>query len=517
MLSQDKNLTEQLAEISALFDTKAEWLAVETAKSFSLKRDEIEIFIKHNALFLEFLSSKGWQIRRVENFTTTGERLIFDCSHKFGKEKLQVVFVPRVSAKSLIEEVTVSRQQRAIELAELAKKFLPRSEIENVGLSRGARTGEVGKFAQILLSRRNGDLIAVFGAIAENITVEKLLTPAILWFDKLRERRKTFNYKELHLICEESKIEDLRRIHALLNPNLQKTLKIISRKIATAQSLPENSESSYLPETEILEEVEKIEFMDLWREEVKKIPRPKLNKLSKTAQKFIESLPNEIDVVRAKNGETLRFRGFPFARIRQVADEEKVWFGTDEKTRQVLNKNNLKDFEKLVADLEKNRCADAPSRKNFLAKSAPEAWLETLLRQDVSRLDPNLILAPLHAQLRLTAPPNSLDLLALRTDGRLVVIELKVSPDREFIFQSIDYWRQVELQRRNGNLTKSRLFGDLNILDEPPLVYLVAPMLAFHRDFEKLANCVNKEIEIWRYDLNETWREGVKVARRFKM
>ena len=39
-----------------------------------------------------------------------------------------------------------------------------------------------------------------------------------------------------------------------------------------------------------------------------------------------------------------------------------------------------------------------------------------------------------------------MDLLALRQDGRLVVIELKVSEDREHVLQGADYWRRVELQ-----------------------------------------------------------------------
>jgi hypothetical protein len=59
-----------------------------------------------------------------------------------------------------------------------------------------------------------------------------------------------------------------------------------------------------------------------------------------------------------------------------------------------------------------------------------------------------------------------------------------------------------------------RLFGDAEIADEPPLVYLVAPLLRFDRSFGALARAVTPEIEMYRFDLNEDWRAGVRVARR---
>nr|MDQ3375224.1 hypothetical protein [Acidobacteriota bacterium] len=142
---------------------------------------------------------------------------------------------------------------------------------------------------------------------------------------------------------------------------------------------------------------------------------------------------------------------------------------------------------------------------------APEAWLEAILRRNIKLLDANLILSPIYNQFRASA--DRIDLLALRQDGRLIIIELKVTPDREMIFQAIDYWRKIELDRRQGNLQKSKIFGDLEIADEPSIIYLVAPTLSFHRDFDFLAKTVAPEIEVFRFDLNENWRENIKVLR----
>jgi len=61
------------------------------------------------------------------------------------------------------------------------------------------------------------------------------------------------------------------------------------------------------------------------------------------------------------------------------------------------------------------------------------------------------------------------------------------------------------------------LFDDAVIADESPLVYLVAPLLRFHRAFHTLAGMIAPDIEIYRFDLNEDWRAGVRVARRARV
>ena len=137
---------------------------------------------------------------------------------------------------------------------------------------------------------------------------------------------------------------------------------------------------------------------------------------------------------------------------------------------------------------------------------------------NITRLDPGLIVAPLHAQFRTARGAKlgirPIDLLALRQDGRLVVIELKVSEDREHVLQGADYWRRVEAHRRRGHIAKAKLFGARTISDEPPLVYLVAPTLRVHPSFQTLAQCISSDIEIYRFDINEDWRSGVRVMRR---
>jgi hypothetical protein len=48
-------------------------------------------------------------------------------------------------------------------------------------------------------------------------------------------------------------------------------------------------------------------------------------------------------------------------------------------------------------------------------------------------------------------------------------------------------------------------------------VYLVAPTLSVHPAFQTLARCISSDIEIYRFDINEDWRSGVRVMRRMRV
>lgn len=232
------------------------------------------------------------------------------------------------------------------------------------------------------------------------------------------------------------------------------------------------------------------------------------------AREIVETAPEKIDAVFSQQGETLRFLGLPFGRVRRVFKEEKLWFGI-EREKQILSKTNERQFFELVETLENYRRPDSPNKRHTFYTSAPEAWLEALLRRNIKRLDANLILSPVYHQFR--AERDKIDLLALRNDGRLIIIEVKTAQDRGMIFQAADYWRKIELQRRKGNLQTTRIFGDSKIADKPAICYLVAPTLAFHPDSEFLAGTVSNEIEIHRFNLTENWRGNLKVLNRQKL
>jgi hypothetical protein len=357
-----------------------------------------------------------------------------------------------------------------------------------------------------LLRHLNRERVAVAGTVAEpdRQDVDAYLSSALVWFTHARERARAPFVQKLWLIAGKECVEPLSQRLALLRQEL--------RRVITLYRVDD--------EWRELSRVSVPQLDELWAGQPRRFRRPAQTDMSESAARIAAYAPEAIDIVRARHGETLRFRGLPFARVRRVMNRESVWFGLEGARLRLLDESTREDWSKLLGDLEEHRSAESADPRHALYRAAPEAWLEFELRRDITRLDPGLRLAPLYAQFRLSqvgANSRPIDLLALRRDGRLVVIELKVAEDREHVLQGADYWRRTEIYRRHGHISRARLFGDAFISDEPALVYLVAPLLRFHRSFDLLARAVAPGIEIYRFDINEDWRAGVRVMRRMTL
>lgn len=492
------NLADALAEIAGFFDSKNEWLLHHlSGKTFALERSEIEIFLEHNKIIFGFLDEKGFQFRRIVDYKIENEKITLDLTGNFGKEREKIRLVPRVSAGELSRTIELARLEKANEIASLLVAENNRAKLVRVALNEKS-----GRFAQIIFQNSDGAQIAALADVSDTVTPENLLTTTILRLSKLQDRIKK-PIDEIWILADKKRAKNLQKLHGLLAENWKKRIKLweISRKESKAQ----------IVEKKTLKQLKKLEIKDLWREKPKPISSPEKFEISRTAREIIKLAPDKIDSIFTRHGETLRFFGLPLARVRKIFGEEKIWFGV-ERDRQILNEKTREDFFDLLQNLQIYRRFDSPNARHAHFRLAPEAWLEAVLRRNIKLLDANLVLSPIYNQFR--ASNDKIDLLALRRDGRLVIVELKVAPDREMIFQAADYWRKIELHRRRGNLQAAKIFGDLEIADVPTLVYLVAPTLIFHYDFEFLSKTVSPEIEIYRFDLNENWREDLKVLKR---
>ncbi len=383
----------------------------------------------------------------------------------------------------------------------------PGVRIERATLSPGMRRDQPGRYARIVL-RLPHESLAATATVAQSDprNADSLFSSALLWFMRLQSTPKRPPLERLLLIVEREILEAARQRHVLLREALRRRIELLEIDEAW----------------ENVAHVRSFDRKSIWRKKLARFPPVSEIVQSERVQGITAHAPNAIDVVASRHGQTLRYHGLPFARVRRLMEQERVWFGIDGSRRRPLHFHTEADWEKLLSDLQTYRHGNCRDRRHWFYRAAGEAWLESILRRDVSKLDPGLIIAPLHAQFRTShggvagshGGARPIDLLALRHDGRLVVIELKVNEDREHVFQGVDYWRRVEAHRRRGHLTTARLFGDREISDESPLVYLVAPALRFHPSFATLARTIASDIEIYRFDINEDWRAGVRVVRR---
>jgi hypothetical protein len=494
-------------QLTALFRQHAEWLYVvadETAQS--LRREEIDVAIAHKRLVLSCWTEKGTRWWRVHTWQWTGQSLRLQVSRKMGAELSVIELIPRASARAIAATIKAAREIRCDRLAQLACALQPHTVIERLALSRGTRPGHPGRYAQILLKRR-GERIAVVGPVVSShpAAVDAFLSSALLWFRRTSDRIKPPHVQQFWLIVSPELLKPLLYRLALLRASL--------RSMIRAFTVDEDLTS--------LTEVPCPDKEELWKGKLARFPPVAPTTLTQRAAAIVAEAPDAIDVVNARHGETLRYFGLPFARVRSLFGNERVWFGINRARRQLLNEDTSVEWLNLVSDLREHRSASALDHHHAFYRAAPEAWLESLLRRDITQLDPGLIIAPLHAQFRTARGAKlgirPIDLLALRQDGRLVVIELKISEDREHVLQGVDYWRRVEAHRRRGHIARAKLFGQRKIRDASPLVYLVAPTLRVHPSFQTLAHCISNDIEIYRFDINEDWRTGIRVMRRTRV
>lgn len=466
-----------------------------------LRRGEWELRAAGGGLVLAYRGESGLRRWRVVAWHAEGEGLYLEAVGRLGAKRTLLTLVPRALVASARAVVADARRAECERLAALVCETA-QARLEHASLSPGVRRGEPGRWARVLLRMKAGgsERVAVAAPVAPvgAEAVESFLTSALLWFMRLGEG----GTRTLRLVAPRALAAAVSERLPLLRESLRERVSVYELE-ADGRGLS----TLHTPTLEALLSA----------------PAPKLSRApthspSESAANVVALAPDEIDFVRGRHGETLLFHGLPFARVRRVAGGERLWFGVGRR-RVLFEEGDAADFLKLLDALKEHRRADAPERRHALYRAAPEAWLEALLRRDVTRLDPGLRLAPIHAQFR-AAPGKGavaarpVDLLALRRDGRLVVVELKVSEDASLALQGADYWRRISTYHNSGRIRQARLFGDAELSDEPPLVYLVAPMLRFHRAFDTLARMIRPDIEMYRFELNEDWRAGVRVTRR---
>ena len=451
-------------------------------------------------------TEKGTLTWRILDWFWNGEILAVHGSRKMGAEQPLIELIPRTSASVITATIRAARQARCYRLAELACALEPETRIERASLSPGARRGQPGRYARIILRRKRQRIAVAASVVPTGVgAVDAFLSAALLWFQRTSERIRPPYIDQLWLIVSKEILNSTIHRVSLLRDGLRQIIKLYV--VDDALSLLEPKDCP--------------DRRELWKKRTQRFPPVPPASMTPQTLAIVDQAPEAIDVVHARHGETLRYFGLPFARIRSLMGVERVWFGIEGSHRGMLDDASVDDWMNLLNDLREHRSAVALDHRHALYRSAAEAWLESLLRKDITKLDPGLIIAPLHAQFR-TARGGKLgirpiDMLALRQDGRLAVIELKVSEDREHVLQGADYWRRVEAHRRRGHISKAKLFGDRKIRDESPLVYLVAPTLRVHPSFSTLARCIASDVEIYRFDINEDWRSGVRVMRRMRV
>jgi len=477
--------------LSRHLDISAEWLLIRgRGRSFTLTRNEIDIEALPDRTLITFIDDKGSHTRRINSFVLLDDEVEAEVAGAFGKDAERLRLIPRTPASLLTAEVERARLKMANSIAGSVEQ-----SIAGIRLVRVALNSRGGRLAQIIYKDHEKRSYAAISDVTGTMTSEQMLASSMLWSEILSARKDAIN--NILIICEKRHARELQKLTALLNPHWRSRI-----DVAELDRKSDPLKFNILAHRRISE---------LWRDKQHKFSLPVSGVASRTAELIQRLAPDKIDIIHAQKGETLRYFGLPFVRTRTMMGKERAWFGTS-KEQHPLIPETWDDLVMLTEKIASVRNAAPCSKRHEYYRTASEAWLESILRRDITLLDGNLMLSPIYNQFRSNS--DRIDLLALRRDGRLIVIEVKTHPDRGMVFQAANYWRMIELQRRRGDLAAADLFGNAVISDKPAIVYLVAPAWSFHRDHEFFARSIAADIEMWRFELHEDWRREIRVIAR---
>ena len=217
--------------------------------------------------------------------------------------------------------------------------------------------------------------------------------------------------------------------------------------------------------------------------------------------------------------------GLEFARVRQgvaansFARRDEITFGAGA-NETALTEETEELFTDLVGRLLAGRHPGG-SMKDPLFRLQPERWLESVLRQELSEIEPGIARQFVYSQVPAFAAGDRgmLDLLTVDRCGRLLVIELKADEDLHLPLQGLDYWLRVRRLQGDSAQTGGRntlcrhgYFPGVELADSPPRLHFVAPALRIHPANETVLRYLSPEVEWTLIALDEHWRERRRVV-----
>src|SRR5438552_8496101 len=403
--------------IRELLNANSEWfLTQDGAAPLALTTTEFDFSIAHRRLIFSSWTESGSRSWRITAWSWTGEKLLLEASRRMGAEVAKLELVPRASAKAIVASVAAARQTRCEKLAQIVaqtfegvgyrvlgvddatalyprayaqhpgklagveaaielhpkpnaqhpgnlagveaaielhhkpntqppephrlKSMLLSAKIERAVLSPGMRRDQPGRYARIVL-RFPHERVAVTATVARNDArnVDSLFSSALLWFNRLLSRPQRPPLEKLLLVVEPNTLEAARQRHVLLRESLRQRIELWELDDDWEQVHPARP----------------IERKALWKKRLTRFPPVTEAETSERAKQIVSQAPRAIDIVNSRHGQTLRYHGLPFARLRRVMSSDRIWFGIEGSRRRALDEYPERDWMKLFADFQSHR------------------------------------------------------------------------------------------------------------------------------------------------------------------
>jgi hypothetical protein len=430
--------------------------------------------------------------RRVVAITGNSQDHLALAVERFGRakpERMEIVRLEYAPAPRDLSREAYCEQLRRI----LAEQF-PDETLEKIIAAQDLEHSLSKIYIRGILQRGSAHvaLLAVSEGESQD-ALESSLTYGLLWLEKSRQSAKRAALATLRMILPKGKSQVLaNRLRAL-----------DSRLAIEIYELD--------PRRETLERVDPCATGNVasWlvpHREMKLL----LDRASSALAPLIALSPESIRAHASTHAQevVLRFRGLAFARWH----EHKTFFGSDSTWAELRNKNEPA-LKQLIANLQNFRNPLASNVRHALYRAQAERWMQTLVQQDVTRidiaLDPEHVYEQVFAQV--AGQHGILDLLCVTRNRRLAILELKATENVDLPLQAADYWSRIRWHQSQGDFARYGYFPGIELQPAPPLVYLIAPALRFHPTIEVLHRYLSRDMEIIRVGMAESWRRGLRV------
>ena len=439
--------------------------------------------------------SRSWRIISCE---LSAQRIKLECAKQMGLKRCEVV-LSRGAGPRL---PTNARSEFGRKLKILIEANIAGVRVERTATGRNDRRHLSGIYARLVIrdrKRRFAGIAVSESEIQQNI--DAVLTAGLTWVAELR--RKSGYVEGLMIFaprCDTIAI----RLSAIFSG-------------ATVSLFAIDEEKGSIT---LVSPFDQGDLNDSFRKAARRAHWPRPGMLPTDCAMLVESVrrisPSEIEVHHRGPWVSLSIRGLEIARV--LIRRRRVEFGIGD-ARVKLDSRNEGQLRQLIQETIVHRRAESELRNDMTFRFQPERWLESIIRANITAVDPTLDPNFVYSQVPTYRCDQRtfIDLLAATRKGRLVVMELKVSEETEFPFQALDYWLRVEWHRSRGDFHKRGYFEVLPLIDSPPLLYLVAPLFRFHETTQLIAGSIDPRVPLYRIGINEDWRKGLRVLLRERM
>lgn len=508
---------------------------------------QIRLEVEFGKLLLEIWGAGRSLVRRVESVDRQGSRLVVQ-ARKRGDWGPAVRLEIRDAGDTGPSDSAGEAPASATRQGWAARRAEDRDEFERDLLAMLAREYPGSHFERVThrsdrerafsgcytrgWARRGREAWAFLGLSEfENPTaVENALVYGLIWLDWLRER--------------------VDRSQEVVVSGLKLVLPPVAVAVAAHRAAYLNHEAGIeiLEWTPSDERPRAIDLRDYGNVETRLTPRWRGSRLLEQCRPLLRELlgPHEarVRVTPDATGDAISLRvfGLEVARIEGHAEPE-VLFGIEAERAPLDEAGGVAAFHSFLAGVLRSRHPRSPDRANPYYRLQPERWLESLLIDDIRRVDPALVAGHVYPQVpafsgalaacgagprpapgevpgRMPVPQQFsrgvIDILSVTRDQetgaqRLAVVELKLDEEPNLPLQGLDYWLRVKWLEERDQFRQHGYFSGLSPSPQPPVIYLVCPAFRFHSTTERVLRHFQPSIRVVKVGVNQRWRGGVRV------